>query len=51
MSYVGIDIDEYGVKLKYPIRTCQECLNYPCFKGINKCASNFAAYGCIYYKE
>ena len=45
-----IDKDKYGVKLKYPNRNCKNCLKYPCFSGINKCSSNFAAYGCIYYK-
>lgn len=38
--------DEFGVKIKYPDRTCKKCKKYPCFLGIEKCVSNFAAYGC-----
>lgn len=41
--------DEYGVKYKYPDRTCKECKKYPCFTGITLCRSDFAKYGCIYY--
>ena len=43
--------DKYGVKLKYPNRQCKDCKKYPCFYGIDKCLSNFAAYGCVYYKD
>lgn len=38
--------DECGTKLKFPNRSCKECKKYPCFEGINKCLSNFAAMGC-----
>lgn len=41
--------DEYGVKLKYPERSCSICKCNPCFDGIDKCSSDFAKYGCIYY--
>lgn len=43
--------DEYGVRLKYPNRDCKKCKKYPCFPEISKTSSNFAAYGCIYFKE
>lgn len=43
--------DEYGTILKYPDRNCKECKRYPCFPEITKCRSNFAAYGCLQYKE
>lgn len=48
---IGIEKDKYGVKLKYPTRNCNNCSKYPCFSGIEKCLSNFAAYGCTYYQE
>lgn len=41
--------DKYGIKLKFPDRTCQECKRYPCFEGIERCISDFAKYGCIIY--
>lgn len=43
--------DNYGVKLKYPDRTCKQCRKYPCFEGIEICSSDFAKYGCFYYSE
>lgn len=51
MNPLKIKRDKYGIKLKFPDRKCQECQKYPCFPEISKCVSNFAAYGCIYYKE
>lgn len=42
--------DEFGTKLKYPNRQCKQCKKYPCFLDIEKCSSNFAAYGCFYYE-
>lgn len=51
MRFVYIEKDKYGVKLKFPKRKCKECQKYPCFKGIEICLSNFAAYGCTHYKE
>lgn len=51
MNPIGIKKDKYGVKLKYPNRNCTLCCKYPCFKGMQKCVSNFASYGCKYYKE
>lgn len=44
-----VEKDKYGVKLKFPNRDCKSCGKYPCFLGIEKCVSNFAAYGCTYY--
>ena len=43
--------DKFGIKLKFPDRTCKKCKKYPCFSEIKKCVSNFAAYGCIYYQD
>lgn len=51
MSSIKIDKDKFGVKLKFPDRDCKQCQRYPCFPEINKCISNFAAYGCTYYKD
>lgn len=51
ISIANIDKDPYGVKLKFPNRKCRDCLQYPCFSGMEKCVSNFAAYGCIYYRD
>lgn len=42
--------DEFGVKLKYPDRTCKSCGKYPCFVGIENCRCDLAQYGCTYYK-
>lgn len=41
--------DPFGIKLKYPYRTCKDCQNYPCFPEIDICKSDFAKYGCIEY--
>ena len=43
--------DKFGIKLKYPERTCKKCKRYPCFTEIDKCVCNFATYGCTLYKE
>jgi hypothetical protein len=43
--------DKDGIKLKYPGRSCKNCKKYPCFTGIEKCVSNFASYGCLYYND
>lgn len=51
MSVVGIDKDKFGVKLKFPNRNCKQCQKYPCFPGFERCNSNFASYGCIYFKS
>lgn len=50
MNLKDLGKDEFGVKLQFPNRRCVNCVKYPCFKDIDKCRSNFAAYGCIYYK-
>lgn len=41
--------DKYGVKYKHPERSCIECKKYPCFRGIEHLACDFAKYGCIEY--
>ncbi len=51
MKIIGIQKDRFGVKLKYPNRSCKDCIKRPCFKGFNLCVSDFAKYGCIYYKD
>lgn len=43
--------DKFGIKFKFPERNCKLCKKYPCFYGIERCVSNFAAYGCIYYSK
>lgn len=42
--------DNYGIFYKFPNRDCSQCANYPCFIGMDKCRSNFAAYGCKEFK-
>lgn len=51
MSQPKIEKDKFGIRLKFPNRKCTLCGRYPCFPGIDKCLSNFAAYGCIYYRS
>lgn len=51
MNIASLIKDKYGVKLKFIDRTCKMCRKYPCFSGIEKCACNFAKYGCRYYLE
>lgn len=51
MNPLKIKRDKFGVKLTYPNRTCKTCRKYPCFEGFDKCVSDFARYGCIYYSE
>jgi hypothetical protein len=44
--------DKWGIKLKYPERTCKKCKNYPCFSGqdvVTRC--DYAKYGCILWKK
>ena len=43
--------DPFGIKLKYPDRSCKSCKKYPCFVGIINCSSDFAKYGCNFYSE
>lgn len=43
--------DKNGVKYKCPTRSCKDCLNYPCFVGIQKCVCDFAKYGCSEYRD
>lgn len=51
MSVIKVAKDKFGVKLKYPERSCKNCKKYPCFSGITNCKSDFAKYGCNYYSE
>lgn len=44
-----VEKDKFGVKLKYPERSCKDCKKYPCFEGIKNCVSDFAKYGCTLY--
>lgn len=41
--------DKYGIKYKYPDRSCLNCKKYPCFAGIKLCVCDFAKYGCSLY--
>lgn len=43
--------DKFGVKLKFPDRSCKKCKRYPCFEGINNCVCDFASYGCNIYSD
>ena len=43
--------DKFGIKLKYPNRSCKECKKYPCFSGITNCKSDFAKYGCTLWSN
>lgn len=43
--------DDYGVRLKYPDRSCKDCKKYPCFSEIDKCKSDFGKYGCVNYND
>lgn len=44
--------DKWGIKFKFPERTCEECRKYPCFDGqADHCRCDFAKYGCIDYAE
>lgn len=36
---------------KYPERTCTQCVNYPCFDGMETLDSDFAKYGCFQYER
>lgn len=51
MNSIKLIKDKYGIRLKYPERTCKTCRRYPCFTGIDKCRSDFAKYGCNLYLE
>jgi len=42
--------DKYRVRLKFPERTCKQCIRYPCFQGIENCRCDFAKYGCKSFK-
>lgn len=40
--------DRFGIKYKYPERSCHICRRYPCFTGqttVMKC--DYAKYGCV----
>lgn len=43
--------DKWGVKLKFPERSCSECKRNPCFSGIENCKCDFAKYGCKLYSN
>ena len=36
---------------RFPFRTCKECVNYPCFRGIENSKANFAKYGCVNFEK
>ena len=44
------DKDKWGIKYKYPDRTCKKCIRYPCFSGqVEVCKCDYAKYGCKNY--
>ncbi len=43
--------DDYGVKLKFPERSCNLCKKYPCFDGIENASCDYAKYGCNYWSN
>lgn len=43
--------DRHGVVYTRPSRSCKKCINYPCFKGIENRACDFAKYGCIQFRK
>lgn len=51
MDKLNLYKDKFGVKYKYPNRSCKRCIRYPCFDGIDKCRCDFAQYGCIDYND
>lgn len=51
MNPIKVTKDRFGVKMKYPNRTCKNCKKYPCFNDMDKCKSDFAKYGCTNYSE
>ena len=50
MKKVRVNRDAEGVRYKYLDRSCNKCIRYPCFEGIEICKSDFAKYGCKNYK-
>ena len=36
---------------KYPARSCKNCVNYPCFSGIENMRSDFAKHGCKNFEK
>ena len=42
--------DKDGVKLKYPERSCSQCIRYPCMQNMNEFKCNIAQYGCRDFK-
>lgn len=42
--------DKFGVKFKFPDRSCKDCKNYKCFQEIDKCVCDFGKYGCKNFK-
>lgn len=43
--------DSSGIELKYPKRTCNKCIRYPCLKNMELCRCDFAKYGCLDYNK
>lgn len=43
--------DKDGFHYKHPERSCNRCMKYPCLKDMDKLKSDFAKYGCTYYKD
>ena len=38
--------DKDGIKLKYPERSCSQCIRFPCMQNMEELKCNMAKYGC-----
>ena len=42
--------DKDGVKIKYPERSCSQCIRYPCMENMDELKCDIAKYGCRDFK-
>lgn len=42
--------DKDGVKIKYPERSCSQCIRYPCMQNMDEFKCDIAKYGCRDFK-
>lgn len=42
--------DKWGITLKYPQRTCKQCIRFPCME-MEHLRCDFAKYGCTDYSN
>ena len=43
--------DKDGIKLKYPERSCSQCIRFPCMQNMEELKCNMAKYGCREFKD